>query len=261
MEDCTDDEGYVEMDNVYWKNKKILVIGASSDLCTEIIPKLVDGMGRVGLHYNTNKDSLLPYAEAEHVHIFQQNFTVERETTKVVDDFIAWAGGIDFLIIMVGNCTHPVFWENLTADDMLEDYYINTVVPFKIAQYAQKYMRAAGGRIIFTGTASAQNAGGSNSLSYGAAKLGLECIMKRMAKDCAQNHILINMVDPGFIMSKFHTQVMKRSEEELLKRAQFVPLKRAGNFKEVAEPYFFLLSENASFITGEVINVKGGDWI
>ena len=85
--------------------------------------------------------------------------------------------------------------------------------------------------------------------------------MKRMAKDSAKDNILINMVCPGFIRSKFQTQVMKRSEEEIKTRAEYVPLKRSGTYEEVAESYFYLLSEHTSFVTGEVINVKGGDWI
>ncbi len=112
-------------------------------------------------------------------------------------------------------------------------------------------------RIIFTGTASAQNAGGSNSLSYGASKLALECIMKRMAKDSAENNILINMVCPGFIKSRFHTKVMKRTEEELRKRAEFVLLKRSVSIKEIAAAYLYFLSQYATLVTGEVINFKG----
>ena len=247
--------------NHYWRDKKILVIGASSDLCIEMLPDFVNDMECVGLHYNSNREPLIPYSEKQNVKLFQQKFAPQGQCEYIVADFVAWAGSIDFLVIMTGNCVHPVNWRTLSESDLHEDYYINVIAPFLIAQSAVKYMKEKGGRIIFTGTASAQNAGGSNSLSYGAAKLALECIMKRMAKDLAQDNILVNMVCPGFIQSKFHTAVMKRSKGELEKRAEFVPLKRSGTMKEIAAPYLFLLSENASFITGEVLNVKGGDWI
>jgi len=245
----------------YWSDKKILVVGASSDLCSEMLPNFVRMMGAVGLHYNSNMYPIESYADMKNVKAFQKNFSPEQHCEDVVHHFVEWAGGIDFLIVMTGNCVHPVNWRDLSETDLREDYYINLIAPFLIAKAAAEYMKNKGGRIIFTGTASAQNAGGSNSLSYGAAKLALECIMKRMAKDLAQDNILVNMVCPGFILSKFHTAVMKRGKEELEKRAEFVPLKRSGTMKEIAAPYLFLLSENASFITGEVLNVKGGDWI
>lgn len=245
----------------FWSDKRILVVGASSDLCTYLLPDITEGMQKVGLHFSTNPEALEKYAGRANVRLFQQTFRQGTDSAEVVHRFVQWAGGIDFLVILTGNCRRPVYWEEMTEAELLDDYFLNTVVSFQLANSAQKYMKEKGGRIVFTGTASAQNAGGSNSLSYGAAKLGLECIMKRMAKDCAKNRILINMVAPGYIGSKFHTKVMHRSKEELARRAEFVPLKRAGTLEEVASPYFFLLSEDASFITGEVLNVKGGDWI
>lgn len=243
----------------FWKDKRILIIGASSDLCTEMLPSFVEGMKNVGLHYNTNKAPLVFLAQSKNVRLYQQDFIKDHDFDRIVADFCSWSGGLDFLVVMTGNCLHPVNWKEMTESEMMNDYYINTVVPTQIASYASCKMNSKEGRIVFTGTASAQNAGGSNTLSYGAAKLALECIMKRMAKDLAKDNILVNMVNPGFILSKFNTRV--KTAKEITKRAEYIPLKRPGTYKEVAAAYFYLLSEGASFITGEVLNVKGGDWI
>ena len=237
-------------------------------MCSEMLPVFAENMAHVGLHCNKHRKVLSAYEGRENVRVYQQDFFEDKDFEHIIDDFCAWAGGINFLIVMTGNCLHPMNWHELNYEEVEGDYYINAVVPFMLAKRAISCMKssnmrgdAADGRIVFTGTASAQNAGGSTSLSYGAAKLALECIMKRMAKDSAKDNILVNMVCPGFIRSRFQTEVMHRSEEEIAERADFVPLKRSGTYKEVAEAYFYLLAEHSSFVTGEVLNVKGGDWI
>ena len=112
-----------------------------------------------------------------------------------------------------------------------------------------------------TSTASATHGGGTTSLAYGIAKAGVECMVKGLARDCAKHNILVNAIAPGFIMTKFHTERMKRSSEQLKERIELIPLKRAGTVREIAGVILFLLSEDASYITGQVITVSGGDWL
>jgi NAD(P)-dependent dehydrogenase (short-subunit alcohol dehydrogenase family) len=82
-----------------------------------------------------------------------------------------------------------------------------------------------------------------------------------LARDGAAHDILVNAVAPGFIETKFHTQVMGRSPEDLKKRAELVPLKRAGRPDDVARMIVYLLSPGGDYITGQCLAVSGGDWL
>ena len=82
-----------------------------------------------------------------------------------------------------------------------------------------------------------------------------------MAKDCAKYNILVNAIAPGFIFTKFHTERMGKTKKQLEERVALVPLKRAGTIEEITGTVMFLLSKSASYITGQIIAVCGGDWL
>lgn len=172
-----------------------------------------------------------------------------------------WSGGIDCLVQLSGNIKRSAHWEYLTEKDWVCDLSMNLIMPFFLAQRVIKYMKDTGGRIIFTSTASASHGGGTTSLAYGIAKAGVECMVKRLARDSAKYNILVNAIAPGFILTKFHTEKMKRSQKKLQERIKLIPLNREGTPEEVANTIMFLLSENASYITGQIIEVSGGEWL
>lgn len=241
--------------------KNILVVGASSDLAVSLNKMLCESGGMIGLHYNNNEKPLLLYKESNRLKKFQKNLDSSKSCYELVEEFITWAGGIDCLIQLSGDIKRPVPWENLIEEEWHFDLSSNLITPFFLAQKAILYMKNKGGRIILMSTASASHGGGMTSLAYGAAKAGIECIVKGLARDCAKYNILVNAIAPGFFMTKFHTEKMKRTKEQLEERAKLIPLKRVGTPKEFAGTVLFLLSDSASYITGQIIAVSGGDWL
>ena len=243
------------------ENKKILLVGASSDLAGSLNETLYKTDNIVGFHYNTNEKPLLKYDEGEKVKRFQKDINSSLACFQLVDDFVAWAGGIDCLIQMSGDIKKPADWEELTEKEWSYDLSVNLIMPFFLAQRAVSYMKESGGRILMMSTVSASHGGGATSLAYGVAKAGVECVVKGLARDCAKYNILVNAIAPGFFLTKFHTEKMKRDQEQLQERAKMIPLKRAGTTEELAGTVMYLLSEGASYITGQVLTVSGGDWL
>ena len=242
-------------------NKKILLVGASSDLAGSLNETLYKTDNIVGFHYNTNEKPLLKYDEGEKVKRFQKDINSSLACFQLVDDFVAWAGGIDCLIQMSGDIKKPVDWEELTEKEWSSDLSVNLIMAFFLAQRAVSYMKESGGRILMMSTVSASHGGGATSLAYGVAKAGVECVVKGLARDCAKYNILVNAIAPGLFLTKFHTKKMKKDQEQLQERAKMIPLKRAGTTEELAGTVMYLLSEGASYITGQVIAVSGGDWL
>lgn len=243
------------------EGKKILIVGASSDIAADLNTMLIESGATVGFHYNRNEKSLSKIRNSKHVKKFQKNLKSFRSCYELVDDFINWAKGIDYLVQLCGDIKRPVHWENLTEEDWHYDLGINLIMPFFLVQRAMLYMRDTGGRIILISTASASHGGGTTSFAYGVAKAGIECMVKGLARDCAKFNVLVNAIALGVISTKFHTEKMKRTKEQLEERIKLIPLNRAGTTKEFASTVMFLLSENASYINGQIIAVSGGDWL
>lgn len=243
------------------ENKKVLVAGASSDLATVLNKELHKSNAILGFHYCDHAEALAAYSIGNRLNKFRRKLDNANDCHALVEEFVKWAGGIDVLIQLVGNIHRAVHWQELNDEDWNCDLHINLKAPFFLAQKASVYMKNNGGRIIFVSTASASHGGGVNSLAYGTAKAGIECLVKGLARHCAQYKILVNAVAPGFIPTKFQTERMKMTPDQLLQRAQLTPLKRGGTKEEFSGTVMFLLSDAAAYITGQIIALSGGDWL
>ena len=126
-----------------------------------------------------------------------------------------------------------------------------------IQQALSTMMRARGGRIINISSVVAEmgNAGQAN---YVAAKAGLVGLTKAIAMEIASRNITVNAVAPGFIETPM-TDVLSGEVKENLKTR--IPLGRLGCPRDVAAAIVFLASDEASYITGHVLDVNGGMYL
>ena len=128
---------------------------------------------------------------------------------------------------------------------------INLRAPFLLIQEAARDMIANGGGKIVSIASSAGKTGGSNAQGiYGTSKAGVTCLTKSWAKELAPHGITVNSISPALI----ETPMIKGLEQY----AKLVPLGRLGQPSEVADAVLYLMSDRASFITGEDLDVNGG---
>jgi 3-oxoacyl-[acyl-carrier protein] reductase len=107
------------------------------------------------------------------------------------------------------------------------------------------------GRIIVISSTSGET-GLAGQVNYAAAKAGLIGAVKALARECAKRNVLVNALTPGFITTDMTEHI---NEKELIKT---IPMNRFGRPEEVAGAVSFLASDDAGYITGQVIGVNGG---
>lgn len=98
-------------------------------------------------------------------------------------------------------------------------------------------------------------AGGSCEAPYSAAKAGVIGLTRALAKELGPSNIRVNCVAPGVVGTEMNAHL---SPEDLAALAEETPLGRIGTPEEIARAIYFLVSDRASFITGQVLNVDGG---
>lgn len=240
-------------------NKRILVTGASSDLGVSLLQYLINFDMFTGAHYFSNPSALSNF-ERKNVILLKGNLNNYESCYNIVDEFVNKAGSIDYFVNFVGGIEKPIDWRKLEWCDWQEDLNVNLSSSFFLAQRVVHYMQKTGGKIIFISTASAQHGGGSKTMPYGIAKAGVECMTKGMARDLAKDNILVNCIAPGFIMTKFHGKSGK-TPDEIKKRLELIPIKKAGTPEDIAGAILYLLSDAGNYITGQILTISGGDWL
>ena len=132
---------------------------------------------------------------------------------------------------------------------------VNLVGTFNVTKNVISYMmKARSGRIVNISSVVGIS-GNAGQTNYSASKAGIIGFTKSLAKEVASRNINVNAVAPGFIETNM-TEVLKEEIKEEI--AKSIPLKRMGKAKDVANLVKFLVSEDSSYITGQVINVDGG---
>jgi 2-hydroxycyclohexanecarboxyl-CoA dehydrogenase len=160
------------------------------------------------------------------------------------------------VLILVNNAAITGFQPFLDIDEAAWDRVIevNLKGPYRCIRAILPGMLAAGwGRIVNLSSSSFQN-GGACMHHYIASKGGLVGLTKSLAAELADKGITVNNVPPGYV----DTPMSRRTATDFERHAAASPMKRAGRPEEVAAAIAFLVSEEASYITGQTISVNGG---
>lgn len=242
-----------------FQNKTAVVTGGSRGIGLAIAKKLAKGGADIAILYvgdksegEKAKEELLQYGtKIEQYYCDVSDFEASKQTVeKVIEDF----GGIDILVNNAG-ITRDKLVLNMDESDFDAVINVNLKGTFNMIKHTYKhFMKKRCGRIVSTSSIVGLigNAGQAN---YSASKAGIIGITKSVAKELAGRGVTVNAVAPGYIGTEM-TNVISDKVKDAMK-AQ-IPAKRIGTPEDVANVVAFLCSDDAAYVTGEVIRVDGG---
>ena len=176
------------------------------------------------------------------------------ECEVFVKETVEKLGSIDVLINNAG-ITKDMLLMRMKKDDFCSVIDTNLVGTFNVTKNVIGYMMKARHGNIVNISSVVGISGNSGQTNYSASKAGIIGFTKSLAKEVASRNIRVNSVAPGFIETDMTNVLKDDIKDEISKN---IPLKRMGKAEDVANVVNFLVSDESSYITGQVINVDGG---
>ena len=179
---------------------------------------------------------------------------IEALFTAVDGDF----GRIDALVNNAGVVDMAARVTDFTHDRLRRMFDINVIGAMLAAKEAVLRMQAqgSGGSIVNISSVAARLGSANEFVDYAASKAAIDTFTKGLANEVATDGIRVNSLRPGLIETEIHAKGGEPDRAERL--AVNVPMKRVGTAEEVADAVLYLLSDQASYVTGAFLDVSGG---
>ena len=251
------------MSNSFDLNGRVaLVTGASSGIGRATAEALAANGARVAINFHLNEAGAAA-TRAQIVGaggsaiIAQANVTRAGEVQSLVERTVAEFGPIDILVNNAGSLVERLRILELTEERWDEVIDLNLKSAFLSCQaVAGSMMTRKTGAIVNVSSIAGRTGGALGSIHYSTAKGGLITFTKGLAKELGPFGVRVNAVSPGVIDTPYHEQF---SSPEMMKTyTSQIPLGRIGTPEEVAKVMCFLVSDAASYLTGETIEINGG---
>jgi len=239
---------------INFKNKKILITGATGGIGNELVKKFISLGGDVfGSGTKTEKLDILK-KKYQNIKVKKFDISEHSRIEEFIENVVLEMGGIDILINNAGTNVDNLSLR-MKDDEWKKVIDINLTSTFLLSKYAiKKMLKNKFGRIVNI-TSVVGHTGNLGQSNYAASKAGIIGMSKSLAIEYAKKNITVNCVSPGFIVSDMTMNIAEKVKIYLTSR---IPMGKLGSGEDVSNCVAFLSSEHSSYITGETIHVNGG---
>ena len=223
-----------EVAKLFKKNKAEVIIFGSKE---ETVSKAIEKLNAMNLNVSGYYPNLKDYSLVE----------------KTIKDIIRKYGHIDILINNAG-ITSSKKIEDTTIEEFNNIMAINVNAMFYMIKAVVPYMKENNGGVILNTSSMVSIYGQPIGVGYPTSKFAVNGLTKSLARELAPYNIRVNAVAPGIINTDMVANLPKEVIEPLVKT---IPLGRIGKPIDIANAFLFLASDNASYISGEILSVDG----
>jgi 3-oxoacyl-[acyl-carrier protein] reductase len=239
--------------------KTALITGGANGIGAATAKRLADG-GATVVVADFDEDGAQATAAAVGGHAVRCDVTKREDVEAAVEAAVAHGGSLDILVTCAGIIRDNMLFKMSDDDwDAVVDTHLKGT--FFAVRAAQEHMVAqkSGKMVLISSTSALGNRGQTN---YSAAKAGLQGMAKTLAIELGKFNVNVNCVAPGFIATAMTEQTADRMgvpfEQFMEAVAAQVPLGRVGRPDDVAGAIAYLCSDDASYVSGQVLYVAGG---
>ncbi|MBN2033185.1 MAG: 3-oxoacyl-[acyl-carrier-protein] reductase [Deltaproteobacteria bacterium] len=241
-------------------SKVVVITGGSRGIGRAVALKFAERKPRIVIiHYDADlkaaeETSRLLEQKAVEVESHRIDVSSKADVNDCFEDIISRLQRVDVLVNNAG-ITRDALLMRMSEEDWDTVIRVNLKSVFNCTQAVIRAMvKQRGGRIVNISSVTGQ-IGNPGQANYAASKAGIMGLTKTLAREVASRGITVNAVAPGFIRTEMTEVLSEKVKASLL---QQIPMGRAGEPEDVAEAVYWLCSDGASYITGQVIHVNGG---
>ena len=245
-----------------FRNKKILITGASTGIGAELARAFAKQGAIVGLHYFSSEDAAKTVAseiqgEGGRIELIKADVSDSQAMAGAVREATEVLGGLNGLINNAGGMVRRVPYAKVSDKDYDEIMDLNARSIVVASREALPFLKEQGGFVINTTSIAARNGAGGGAGMYGSSKAFVSNVTRGMAKEWIEFGIRVNAVAPGVITTPFHERYS--TKEQLDAMLATVPQGRLGVAEDCVGAYLFLASKHlAGYVIGQTIEVNGG---